>query len=384
LNEDFICICRKGFSGNRCEIVDKKLILSFGKDLVVSEHIYVHFIDIISMRIPVEFAGRATTFRRIRFQQDSVIIYWSERFDLVFTELPNKMYYLTVVENESSTIIRMLNSSSRCPHINELFNESFIKMHLIRRIKSYHLPCQNQSLNLSCFYDEIHFCLCYEFENQRLSNCFKFDHNLSFDCSGQSECENGGRCLQNKIDYPTTSLCICPPCFYGSRCQFRTSGFGLSVDAILGYQIFPNVSLNQQPIIIKISLSLTIIFLILGIVNGILSSITFKNKSVREVGCGLYLLGSSLTTLFLLIIFGLKFVILLLTQMRILSNRSFLTVECHSMDFLLRVCLSFDQWLNACVAVERAITTIKGARFVKKKLVSVAPCGAKMWNSHVS
>jgi hypothetical protein len=51
----------------------------------------------------------------------------------------------------------------------------------------------------------------------------------------------------------------------------------------------------------------------------------------------------------------------------ILSNRTFLEVQCHSIDFLLRVCLSLDQWLNACVAVERTVPTMKGAGFVKKK-----------------
>jgi hypothetical protein len=94
---------------------------------------------------------------------------------------------------------------------------------------------------------------------------------------------------------------------------------------------------------------------------------TFKNKPVREVGCGLYLLGSSITTLLTMMMFGLKFLFLLLAQMTIISNRSFLSFQCHSIDFLLRICLHMDQWLNACVATERAITTIKGTRFEKKK-----------------
>ena len=156
----------------------------------------------------------------------------------------------------------MINSSDRCPHINEVFNETIVQLHLIRRIKYYHLPCQNQSLNLSCFYDDIHLCLCYDFDQQRLANCFKFDHNMKFDCFGQSDCENDGQCFQDNPDCPTRSICICPPCFYGTRCQFSTSGFGLSLDAILGYHILPNVNITHQPFIIKMSLALTIIFII--------------------------------------------------------------------------------------------------------------------------
>jgi hypothetical protein len=190
---------------------------------------------------------------------------------------------------------------------------------------------------------------------------------MTLDCLGQSECENGAQCLQDRTDCATKSLCICPLCFYGRRCQFGTSGFGLSLDAILGYHISPGVSFTHQPSIVKFSLSFTIILIVAGLINGIFSLMTFKNKVVREVGCGLYLLGSSITTLLTTIMFGLKFFILLLTQMTIISNRSFLLFQCHSIDFILRICLCMDQWLNACVAMERAITTIKGALFNKKK-----------------
>jgi len=190
---------------------------------------------------------------------------------------------------------------------------------------------------------------------------------MTFNCFGRSECENGAQCFQDKPDCPTRSMCICSDCFYGRRCQFSTSGFGLSIDAILGYHILPDITFSHQPFIIKMSLALTIIFIITGFLDGILSIITFKNKPVRKVGVGLYLLGSSITTLLTMTMFGLKFLILLLAQMTIISNRSFLSFQCHSIDFVLQVCLTMDQWLNACVAVERAITVMKGVRFVKKK-----------------
>ena len=35
------------------------------------------------------------------------------------------------------------------------------------------------------------------------------------------------------------------------------------------------------------------------------------------------------------------------------------------MDFLLRLCLNMDQWLNACVAFERTVATLRGTRFDK-------------------
>jgi hypothetical protein len=369
-------VCPQGSSGERCEIVDNKLILSFDKDIVLSQSIFIHFIDLFSLSASIESSERATTFRTIPIRQESVTIYWPRPFNLVFIEVSKKNYYLAVVQETSnpSTIIinKTINSSDYCPHISELFNETFVQWHLLRRIKYYHLPCQNQALNLSCFYDDVHFCLCYNFNEKRLANCLNFDHNMAFNCLGRSECENEAQCLQDKADCSTRSLCICPSCFYGRRCQFSTSGFGLSLDAILGYHILPHVSLPHQPFIVKISLALTIIFIMIGLINGIFSTITFKNKLVCEVGCGLYLLGSSVTTLLTMIMFGLKFLILVLAQMTIISNRSFLSFQCHSIDFILRVCLNMDQWLNACVAMERVFTIIKGTRFIKEKCKQAA------------
>jgi len=223
--------------------------------------------------------------------------------------------------------------------------------------------------SLKCFHDEVHFCLCYNFYGKQLANCLQFDQNLNQNCFGRSECENNGQCLQDHPTCPTRSVCICKACSYGRRCQFHTNGYGLSLDSILGYSILPTKTFSHQPIIIKISLLLTIIFMLTGLVNGSFSLITFKNKTVQEVGCGLYLLGSSITTIILMVLLVAKFVILLLTQMTILTNMLFLQIQCYSLDFLIRMCLSLDQWFNASVASERALTTIQGAKFNKKKSV---------------
>ncbi|CAF5085403.1 unnamed protein product, partial [Rotaria sp. Silwood1] len=58
--------------------------------------------------------------------------------------------------------------------------------------------------------------------------------------------------------------------------------------------------------------------------------------------------------------------------MKVITNRSFLNIQCLSVDFLLRVFLNMDQWLNACVAVERTITIIKATNFQKKKSKQMA------------
>ncbi|UJR12638.1 hypothetical protein I4U23_016813 [Adineta vaga] len=263
-NHMIVCICSKGFIGDRCEAVDNKLILSFEKNIIRTQSIFIHFVEVVKNNIP----NRATTFKMIPIRQDSIIIYWSQPFHLVFIELFEKNYYLVVHEtiyNQSTTIVKMINPSDHCQHISKIFNESFAKLDLIRRIKYYHLICELYSSNLKCFYDNIYLCLCYDFNQKRLANCFEFDHNMTFDCLEQSVCENDGQCFQDHPNCPHKSICICPLCYYGTRCQFSTSGFDLSLDAILGYHILPNISIIHQPVIIKISLALTTIFISVGV-----------------------------------------------------------------------------------------------------------------------
>jgi hypothetical protein len=271
--------------------------------------------------------------------------------------------------NKSTTISRRIKSSDRCAHISEVLNETIVKYDLIRRIKYYHLVCQK---HLTCFYDNNHFCLCNDYNNERLANCFEFNSSIKHDCFGQSNCEKNAQCLQDKPTCPQTSMCICPKCSYGTRCQFSSSLFDLSLDPILGYHIQPHINIKHQPQIVKVSVGLTSIIIIVGLINGILSLMTFKSKETRKVGCGLYLFGSSITTLLTVIIFTLKFCILIIAQMTYIENRSFLYFQCSSIDFLLRSCLYMDRWLNACVGMERAFNIVKGPQFDKKKSKRVA------------
>ncbi|CAF3189418.1 unnamed protein product [Rotaria sp. Silwood2] len=67
--------------------------------------------------------------------------------------------------------------------------------------------------------------------------------------------------------------------------------------------------------------------MIAGFINGVLSLITFNNNVIYEVGCGLYLLGSSITTLLTIILLGLTFWILVPAQMSLLKNRLFVQIQ---------------------------------------------------------
>jgi hypothetical protein len=370
-DKQFICLCSHGFSGKRCEIVDNKIIVSFHKDIILPQTIFVHFIRVIDNGPP----ENGSTYKTIPIDQKSIIIYWSRPFHVAFVEFFGNNFYMIIVQktyNQSLVISKTINPSDRCEHLSEVLNETIVNFHLLRRIKYYHLPCQKRSSLLSCFYDDSHFCLCDDFGDQRVANCFEFNHTIQHDCFDGSSCENGAQCLQDRSNCPQTSICVCPECFYGTRCQFSSSLFGLSLDAILGYHIQPHISIRHQPHIVQMSVALTIIMTITGLINSALSLITFKNKESRKIGSGLYLFGSSIATLFTMIIFAFKFWILILAQKTYMTNRFFLQFQCISMDFLLRIGLNMDQWLSTCVAMERAISIMKGTSFNKKKSKQMA------------
>ena len=69
-------------------------------------------------------------------------------------------------------------------------------------MKSYHVPCQQKELDLSCFYDDEHFSTCYQFDYKQLTNCFRFDHKITYDYRGRNACENRAQYFQENLDCP--------------------------------------------------------------------------------------------------------------------------------------------------------------------------------------
>ena len=361
----FMCLCRKGFSGERCENVDTALVVSFDDGVALPASILVHFIE-LHHHAPPE---NGSTFKNVPPSRRAIAVQWSRPFHIVFVEFVSGDYHLVLVQKTftpASSVSRTVKPVDRCKPLRELFNDTIVRSHPIQRIKYYHLPCR-QPESLPCFYDDSHFCLCTDHEGQRVANCFEFNTTIRHDCAGQSNCENNAQCLQDKPNCPQSSICVCPKCFYGTRCQFSSHSFSLSLDAILGDQIQPHVRLSQQSSQVKVSVALAVLIVLTGLVSGVLSLITFSNEATRTVGSGIYLLGSSITTLLSVTMLALKVAILIATQMALSQNRSFLRLQCTSVDFLLRVCLVTDKWLNACVSLERSWATIQGVRFDKKR-----------------
>ncbi len=144
------------------------------------------------------------------------------------------------------------------------------------------------------------------------------------------------------------------------------------MDIILGYRIQSNLKINQQPSIVKWAIALTIIILIVGWISNICSYLTFRSKETRIIGCGFYLFALSITSLATISVLTIKFWFLTAAQMGSISNGLFLTIQCRSINFILRVLLSAGDWLNACVATERMMNISRGVNFNKTKSIRAA------------
>ncbi|CAF2139479.1 unnamed protein product [Rotaria magnacalcarata] len=352
----FTCLCMKGFSGPTCEIINTQIVVSF-KDVNIPQFILAHFIEIFTDAHPV----RISFFSKVPFDSDRATLFIAKPYHMIFVEFA-KDYYLAYVQETyipSTTIKTNIIPAHRCASVDKIFNSTIVQWHSLRRIKLYHMPCQLRP-ELACFYDEKFICLC---NLDRHANCFEFDHNMHYNCLGRNHCENGGQCFQDDPHCPTTSMCVCAECFYGARCQLSTQSFDLSLDAIIGYSIYPNVAFSHQPAVIKVTTALTMIMSTIGVINGILSAITFRVKIHRGVGCDIYLLTASIVSIFSMIGFTYKFFFLLSTQMAQITGLFFLRINCILIDFSLKILVNIGSWLNACVSVERAYTIWMGTHF---------------------
>ncbi|UJR34763.1 hypothetical protein I4U23_027541 [Adineta vaga] len=302
---------RVSFNGERCEIFDTIITVLFDKDIVLPQSIFFHFIRQIDHTAP----ENGSTFKSvITNQRSATILNGHAPFHVIFVELPDKTFHLITIQtiyNQSTTIDQIINLLNRCKHIRELFNETIIKYHLLRRIKYDHLPCQTYSPQLTCFYDDIHFYLCTNFDRQRIANCF------------------------DKAICSQTSICVCRTCFHGVRCHFSSHLFGLSLDAVLGYHI--------QSSTLQISVILTIILILVGLVNGVLCILTFKNKEGNEMGSDLYLLGLSMDFIInaiIPILVGGSTIFLVIHQNRLIQNNyeqdQVIATEQHEQDLYIQ------------------------------------------------
>jgi hypothetical protein len=96
----FICICSDGFSGKTCEVNNVKVDISF-VDVTIPQSLLVHFIKVHTHETDSKnpMPTRATIFKKIVFDQDTVIFHMELPFQLVFTQSESN-FYLIILQHE--------------------------------------------------------------------------------------------------------------------------------------------------------------------------------------------------------------------------------------------------------------------------------------------
>ncbi|CAF4653609.1 unnamed protein product, partial [Rotaria sp. Silwood2] len=182
------CICADGYAGPTCEILNTKIEVYFAREMAIPLYILVHFIQVFGKQAPPK---QATIFKQVRLDEDKATLHRTIPFHLGFVETNSKTYYLSYLQQNyvpSSMLSWTVSFSDHCSPIVELFNQTIVSMHILRRMKYYHIPCRERK-NLACFYDERHMCICDR--DRRQANCLEFYHNSTYNCEGRIICENG-------------------------------------------------------------------------------------------------------------------------------------------------------------------------------------------------
>lgn len=364
--DKYYCICLGVFFGNHCQYRRIALDVHFSKDLQLPPFLSTYF----------TFVGdnaQHTTFnslKKIKVYENSFTLFLPLEVSMVLINFNNQNYLTALLPRiaQAINISSTVTPSHRCHHIYELFNKTFVELHILQRLKKYHSPCQKNH-ELMCFYDDEFTCLC---NLDRHANCFSFTPKQNIELNDYTYCEHGSTRLYDRTICPEQSMCLCPDCFHGSRCQFSTKGAGLSIDFILGYYVLPHVSIYDQPTIVKVSIGINVLLSAIGFVNAMISITVFQNKESRLIGSGQYLLTTSVTSLILMIIFLLRFWMLMFSQLSLITNETLLYIHCLSIDVILNILVSASNWFSAFIMIDRAVSVVKGANFNRKLSVKLA------------
>ena len=355
------CICSEEYFGDSCEYKSSYIDIIIDKSIFKPPlSILIHLITLYENK-----PHKHTSYiKYIQLYQQNLIVYNPTHFlpQIGFIEIPPD-YYFSLLLLDKPIKNYTIREYERCFHIRELFNDTIIKYKKLKRTKLYYNLCLNKILKkFQCFYDDDdQMCFCNFYQQL---DCFYFKHNHTECRPGINYCQNNGKCLQNNEPCSKTSICICSDCYYGNLCQFVILEYSLSLDAIIG----PHILRNNQTLVIKICFIIVILIFVFGLIDSCLSIITFIQPKTRDIGCGLYLLFSSIISLIIICFLMIKFFYLLLTQMWIINDR----YGCFIIDFCLKIFLSINAWLHACVGIERAMIVRFNLKFNKKKSIAMA------------
>ncbi|CAF1085109.1 unnamed protein product [Adineta steineri] len=354
------CFCPPSYYGNRCQYQSDRVSLTFRIQFSVNHRDgFIILITLIDKKHNINsfHIHKHRPVKDCDMKFNYYLLYSTPKKDIE----NNYSIHIDLLKEEDSSYY----ASWHLPIHHSYLPVSRIAA-LLRTPHERVLPKKNSHCNFQCQHGQ---CIKYSNADKYFCQC---QPGWDATCQNGNPCEKEGRCLEDRPNCPSLMECICSECYYGTRCQFSTVGLGVSLDAMLGYEILPMKSLFQQPTTVKVSAIITVSMFVFGLVSNIMSIIAFQHNQSHEIGCTKYLLMLSITSLLTIIMFTLKFWFFLLIQMSIITDAIFLYVNCLLMEVLTKICLSATNWLGACVAIERTVSVIQQIKFNRKKSNQVA------------
>ena len=238
VTQDFICICRKEFFGNRCEMNSAMVQINFTdfsfvqmpSNLILSSiiqlcHLNNETLDLIIREKKRVYPGLPPPITQI-YHNDYIA-------DL--KQLNHFILYVIPSNISSMNLTLTINLMNYCPYTPTIFqknlsNASYLSQYIpvlnsLNRstiVLKYHLLC-NQSYSLMCFHDDDdYYCLCDQYDH---AECFRYNATLD-ECHGR--CGTGGQCIRGDLEDRKDFLCLCPRCYHGSICQHNTELFSFT------------------------------------------------------------------------------------------------------------------------------------------------------------
>ncbi|CAF3918822.1 unnamed protein product [Adineta steineri] len=344
---EFLCVCNADFYGRQCEENKQTIQLNF-HDSIPHHGATVQY-----------FILNSNTFDLILLYQRVFSILPQKVNDLISDiKVPeiilirfyiNKQIkiYLIVLQINATSINRTIYwyEQQQCSPAHSLWSIS----EELSPIK-YHYLCSNMSV-LGCFYDDDYLCVCMK-EKVNETECFGYDHYLD-QCS---RCLANGLCLQDDPLKINSFFCLCPPCYYGSLCQFSSIVQSFSL-----YSLFVSIRIDKQLLYV----TLAMIILIVGGINNYASFITFKRPNLYKSGVARYLLLSSLMSqCSLLTLFG---VIILSVLPSFLSSN----ISCKILSYFLSTFTRCTCWFFSWITLERLFLVLfPFNQFLKKPILA--------------
>jgi hypothetical protein len=211
----------------------------------------------------------------------------------------------------------------------------------------FHDRCGNRS-NLSCFQSSGYVCYC-SGEKGRAS-CLRYDE----DFDRCSVCLNSGRCIREDQRETASSVCICPSCYSGARCQFHLDSFEVTYDTLL----YHDLTSSYQHIVASCVIGCMLLIFIVALVNNVCAFVTFRRPQCLRVGVGNYLLCLSVVNQVTMAFLLLRLIHVIVLLSRPQSARYLPSFLCGLFAYGVENGLYVSYWLVSIVSIERVYNTL--------------------------